>query len=119
MGQERMDFILLAMLLEMILYTALHKEMGLKYLKVSGASFLGMSAIKVEFKALGNFTTLINSSTTSSRPFFNKIKKCHKTQLFNCQDHNSCSSEIDKYQLLVPLKRLPSRNFHFSHDLPD
>jgi hypothetical protein len=68
---------LLAIILEMILYIALHRQIGLKYSKDLGKFFFGIIARKVELKTLGNLLEFLDSSTTNSKSLpIKSIKPC-------------------------------------------
>ena len=51
MALSKKGFNLMEAILDMVLYTKLHSEIGMKYAKVRGLSHLGMRVMKVAFKA--------------------------------------------------------------------
>jgi len=61
-----MELNLPALISEMILYTALHNEIGLKSSKVSGMYLFRIKAMKVELIVLKMFLALLDLSTATS-----------------------------------------------------
>lgn len=57
------------MILAMILYRVLEREIGQKSLKDDEVSDLGIKAMKVEFMVSYNLPVILHSSTTLSRSF--------------------------------------------------
>lgn len=55
------------MILEMILYMQLHRDMGRKSLKVNGLSGLGMRVMKVELIAPFIFPNILHASMNLSK----------------------------------------------------
>ena len=55
------------MILPIILYIKLHKDIGLKSLNDLGQSDLGIKAIKVELNTAGIFPLFLETSTTLNR----------------------------------------------------
>lgn len=64
---DRMGFRRSAMILAVILYRQLQRDMGLKSLKEVGWSDSGMRAIKVDLMVEDNLPLLLQSSTTLSK----------------------------------------------------
>jgi len=65
MRESRSGLNRLAITLEIILYTTLHKAVGRKPSVVMAFSYFGIRAMKNAFRACSNFLDLLESSTTS------------------------------------------------------
>ena len=76
MPESRKGLTLTAMTFEISLYRRLQRDMGLKSAKVCGLSFLGMMAIKVEFRELGMIPKTLVKSTADNRSDPKRSKKC-------------------------------------------
>ena len=83
MALSKKGFNLMAVILDMILYTKLHSEIGLKSAKVMGLSHLGMRVMKVAFKAPKTFPSNLDCSTAlriSEPTSSNKLRKNSTSQ---------------------------------------
>lgn len=75
MCRDRIGFIQLAMILAIILYMWLHKDIGLKSLKEEGLSTLGMRVMKVDLKPSDILPLLLISSMIPVRSIPKTLKK--------------------------------------------
>ena len=78
---SRKGFKLKATILEICLYTKLQREIGLKSAKVRGFSFLGIRAMKVEFREGKTLPFNLEHSIASRRSFSRMSKKSRKNSI--------------------------------------